>query len=494
MSLITSSSINRSIQAGLEWSTGDKKSKETTSQVYVFGKLQKKDLLKHLKPQLYDWQWQELERSQFTKTQIFHGEQGPLSYLPVFSTEEKCYTPEQLHSSEWGRARDAMGSLAPQFSSQRPIQLIFVACTKMQIKGALLGLGLARYSFKAKHEEKLKLNLSFVDAKLSSKELQAVRAEYEAVNLARHLVNLPACQLNPTAYARFLQNYFKSLKAKVWGPAELKKENMGLIVGVGKGAKNGPYLVQLSHRGAAKTKKPIAFIGKGITFDSGGLDVKPPSAMRLMKKDMGGSASVVGVAYYLMKTKAKTNCDFYLGIAENTISHEAFRPGDILTSRKGLTVEIHNTDAEGRLVLADALSFAATQKQKPQALIDVATLTGAVKVGLGAYLPGLFSNNSTLQAKLLKSAQTKGEPLWPMPLDPQQESALHSYIADMTNCRDGFGGAVSAALFLERFTEGLPWAHFDIYAWSDGNRGALREKGGSGQAVQSLLRYLGVSS
>ncbi|MCB0392369.1 MAG: hypothetical protein KDD58_13835, partial [Bdellovibrionales bacterium] len=364
MSHFTSSGINQSITAGIRWSLEPIKKTPIISRVYVFGKSQKKDFNKHLKPHLYDWQWHELETKDFKNRQIFHYESGPITYLPIFSAEEKSYTPSQLKGSEWGKARDTMGALAPYFSQKRSLELNFINCSKKQILGALLGLGMARYSFKSMHEKKLNIHLRFVGTKITNRELEQIKSEYEAVNLARHLVNLPANNLNPETYSHFLKDYFKDLKVKVYDSTELKKKKMGLILGVGQGAATGPYLVHMSYRGAAKTNKPTAFIGKGITFDSGGLDIKPSSNMRLMKKDMGGSASLVGVAYYLMKTKPKINCDFYLGIAENSISRDSFRPGDVLTSSKGLTVEIHNTDAEGRLVLADSMYFAATQNPK----------------------------------------------------------------------------------------------------------------------------------
>ncbi|MCB0356804.1 MAG: leucyl aminopeptidase family protein [Bdellovibrionales bacterium] len=494
MSQITYSSIKKIISAGVEWGLDSVDKSKTFSQILVFGKVEKKSLVKHLKPNIYIWQWQELERKKFSSRAIYHTEKGPVSYLPLCEGAIKKYTPAQLQKSMWGIARDAMGIHAAHFSHQRAIEIVFIHCTKEQIKGAILGLGISQYSFKSSQEKKCKVHFKFIGNKIDKKDLEFIQAQYEAVNLSRHLVNLPSGSLDPKSYVTLIKDIFKSEKVKVMSTQELKKAHMGLILGVGGGADTGPYLVQLSIKKAGKNKKTTAFVGKGITFDSGGLDIKPASAMRLMKKDMGGSATLVGLAYYLMKTRAKVNCEFYLGIAENAISSKSFRPGDVLKSKKGLTVEIHNTDAEGRLVLADALYLAATQNDKPQVLIDVATLTGAIKAGLGAYLPGLFCNNEKLQNELLTAAKVRSEPLWPMPLDPQMESSLQSNVADIVNSNDGFGGAINAALFLEKFTEGLPWAHFDIYAWTDSPRGALREKGGSGQLVQSLIKYLGVLS
>ncbi|MCB9025253.1 MAG: leucyl aminopeptidase family protein [Bdellovibrionaceae bacterium] len=493
MNVITSSSIIQAIQAGIQFSNEIQKDKKAKNKIYVFSRPQKSSVLKHLKSQLYDWQWQDLEESNFKAKQIFQVENGFIYYLPLHLEIEKKYAPKQLHISSWGTARDKMGAIFSSVDLSRPTEISFIDCTREQMLAALLGVGLASYMYKVKAQKPKTIFLNYFGKKLTDKDLNKISAEYSAVNLARHLVNLPAGDLNPTSYVKLIKTLFKDVNVNVLNPEQLKKEGMGLMLGVGGGAQNGPFLVHLSFRKAAKSQKPIAFIGKGVTFDSGGLNIKPAENMRLMKKDMGGSASLLGVAYYLMLSKEKVNCDFYLAIAENAISSNSFRPGDVLHSRKGLTVEIHNTDAEGRLILADALNYAVTQKETPRALIDVATLTGAVKQGLGANLPGLFCSEENLQSQLLSSAKKSGEFIWPLPLDPQQELALTSNVADLVNCTDGFGGAVKAALFLQRFTEDLPWAHFDIYAWNDSPRGALREKGGSGQIVQSLLKFLGVS-
>ena len=310
------------------------------------------------------------------------------------------------------------------------------------------------------------------------------------MNMARFLVDLPPNALNPKTYSEALEGVFskaKNTKVTTWNMTRLKKEKMGLHIGVGQAAEEKPCLVHIQYRNGGKSQ-PLAFVGKGITFDSGGLDLKPASGMRLMKKDMGGSASVVGLAYWLTQSQLKLNCDFYLALAENSVSDESFRPGDILTARSGKTVEIHNTDAEGRLVLADALSVA-TEK-KPEFVLDIATLTGAIKYGLGANTPGLFSNSDNLAETLLRSGQSMGDVVWRMPLVPEERSRLRSEVADVVNCTDGFGGAITAALFLEMFTNNVPWAHLDIYAWNDSAKGPFRARGGSGQIVQLLSHFL----
>ena len=253
-----------------------------------------------------------------------------------------------------------------------------------------------------------------------------------------------------------------------------------------------PRLVKISYRPtkAAKGTQPIALVGKGITFDSGGLDIKPAAGMRLMKKDMGGSAAVVGAVYWAALTGAAHPIDAYVALAENSIGSRAFRPGDVLTARNGTTVEIHNTDAEGRLVLADALDVAVTASEKPRAVIDLATLTGAIKVALGANLAGLFTTDETLGAALAEAGTRAGDLTWAMPLVQRYRAQSNSNFADGVNAVDGFGGAITAALFLEKFARDVPWAHLDIYAWKDAADGAFAEGGGSGQGVLLLAEWL----
>jgi leucyl aminopeptidase len=311
--------------------------------------------------------------------------------------------------------------------------------------------------------------------------------------VARHLTNLPPNILNPVTYADFAKGFLgsvKGLKVDVWDEKKLAAENMNLHLCVGVGSNRPPRLARIRYSGRGSKGKPVALVGKGITFDSGGLDIKPASGMRLMKKDMGGSAAVLAVAYWAAVTRQACALDCYLALAENSISSSAFRPSDVLTARSGLDVEIHNTDAEGRLVLADALDVAVKQKIKPRALVDVATLTGAIKVGLGAGIAGLFANDRKVEAGLQKAGQLSGDLNWPMPLYQKYRSMFSSNFADLTNSPDGFGGAITAALFLEKFVADVPWAHLDIYAWKDSADGAWIESGGSGQSVLSLCRWL----
>ncbi|MFZ4404914.1 MAG: leucyl aminopeptidase family protein, partial [Pseudobdellovibrionaceae bacterium] len=315
----------------------------------------------------------------------------------------------------------------------------------------------------------------------------------QAVNLARYLVSLPPNLLNPKTFVDRAQNltWPSTVKIETWDHLRLKKENMNLHLAVGQGAEHPSRLLKIQYRPAkAQSKKPIAFVGKGVTFDTGGLDLKPSSAMRLMKKDMGGAATVLALAYWVAESQYPLPCDFYVGLAENSVGEKSFRPSDVYTARNGKTVEIDNTDAEGRLVLADVLDVAVTSAADPDVVIDVATLTGAIKVALGVDIAGLFCNDEGLSAELQKAGRHSGDPNWPMPMPDKMMSSLASSFADFKNSGDGFGGAITAALFLKQFVRNKKWAHLDIYAWNDKSQGALTSVGGKRQGVQCLIHYL----
>jgi len=365
------------------------------------------------------------------------------------------------------------------------------------VEAALLGLELALYRFKRTFKgEPVKIGLT-VRARgkaINDSVISRATALGVAANLARHLVNLPPNLLNPVTYATAAQQAMagvKNVKVEVWDESKLAKEKAGLILAVGQGSPTPPRLVHIRYRpsGAAK-KGGVAFVGKGITFDTGGVDIKPAAGMRLMKKDMGGSAAVLALAYWAAHAQVKIPLDFYLSMAENSVDGNSMRPGDIVIARNGTSVEIHNTDAEGRLVLADAMDVAVTQEPKPKFVVDVATLTGAIKVALGSAMAGLFANDAKLGQAIATAGQQSGDPAWVMPLMQRYRSQLSSSFADQINSSDGFGGAITAALFLEKFAREVPWAHLDIYAWKDSADGAFMEAGGSGQAVFALAQWL----
>lgn len=314
----------------------------------------------------------------------------------------------------------------------------------------------------------------------------------QAVNFARFLVDLPPNELNPTTYAELIKDMVgtnKNFKVETISK-DLEKKGYGLIHAVGKGSVNLPQLVRVISQ---SSNKKTALVGKGITFDTGGLDIKPSQFMRNMKKDMGGSAVVAGILYYYLAIKKVPDVDFYFALAENSVGGNSFRPGDVYTAGNGLTVEIDNTDAEGRLALADALSWLSKEKKQPDTVIDIATLTGAIKVGLGSYVAGLFSNDKKLSDSLLDSSLKSGDFIWSMPMPFWTEGEMtKSDVADLVNSsKTGYGGAITAAQFLKFFVpKKTKWAHLDIYAWVDSKRDALRQSGGSGQGVMLLLNWL----
>lgn len=441
--------------------------------------------------------FQETAKSANAGVRVSDSGEGVKILVSPLAPEEK-ETDARLKPVPEVRLREAMGGLIATLERlEVETADIDFHISADELDFAITGLEIALYRFKKVRKGELpsyKLNLKQKGKALAAKAVGERTHLGVSVNLARHLVNLPPNELNPVTYAHFCEQFFNGIKTidvEVWDENRLHKEKMNLHLAVGQGSKTQPRMVRISYRPVGGKKAPIAFVGKGITFDSGGLDIKPSSGMRLMKKDMGGSASVVGLAYWAAIEGVKQPLDFYLALAENAISGDAFRPGDVFTARNGTTVEIHNTDAEGRLVLADVLDVAVTADEKPRVVIDLATLTGAIKVALGASLAGLFSNDQKLEQTLTAAGEESGELSWAMPLFQKYRSATSSNFADMVNAVDGFGGAVTAALFLEKFVKDVPWAHFDIYAWKDSAEGCMLESGGNGQTIQALAQWLG---
>ncbi|MDP6518122.1 MAG: leucyl aminopeptidase [Alphaproteobacteria bacterium] len=314
------------------------------------------------------------------------------------------------------------------------------------------------------------------------------------VFLTRDLVSEPANVLFPVALAaRARQLTDDGVKVQVMGEARMEKLGMGSLLGVGRGSRHESQLVVMQWNGApkAKTRTPIAFIGKGVTFDTGGISIKASAGMEDMKWDMGGSGVVIGLMRALARRKAKVNAVGVIGLVENMPSGSAQRPGDIVTTMSGQTIEVLNTDAEGRLVLADALWY--TQSRfKPRFMVDLATLTGAIIVALGTERAGLFSNDETLRDQLMAAGDAVGEKLWPMPSDAAYGKEIDCDIADMKNIGSGRGaGSVTAAKFLERFVNKVPWAHLDIAGVTWSKKGsALVPKGGTAFGVRLLDRLV----
>jgi leucyl aminopeptidase len=311
----------------------------------------------------------------------------------------------------------------------------------------------------------------------------------EATALVRDLVNMPAGDLGPAELQQAVEDAAsESADVRVTAGAKLEREYpMIHAVGRAAAADRAPRLVELEW---GNPKHPrIAIVGKGVCFDSGGLDIKPSAGMRLMKKDMGGAAHALALAQLIMKSRLPVRLHLLIPAVENAISGNAFRPGDILRSRKGLSVEIGNTDAEGRLILADALTRAA--EEEPELILDFATLTGAARVALGPDLPALFSNDDRLAGDLLKGGESMVDPLWRMPLWKPYEELFASDIADLGNASDApMAGAVTAALFLQRFVPATTaWAHFDTFAWRAAAKPG-RPKGGEALGLRAAWHAL----
>ncbi|MET9750626.1 leucyl aminopeptidase [Streptomyces ardesiacus] len=320
--------------------------------------------------------------------------------------------------------------------------------------------------------------------------IERAAAVSEELNRARDLVNTPPNDLDPEAFAAVAQTAAKEhgIKVQVLDEKALTKGGYGGILGVGAGSASGPRLVKLSYT-SPKAKKSLAFVGKGITYDSGGISLKPAGHNETMKCDMAGAAAVFAAVVAAARLGLEVNVTGWLALAENMPSGSATRPGDVLRMYSGKTVEVLNTDAEGRLVLADAL-WAASQ-EKPDAIIDVATLTGAMMLALGSRTYGVMANDDAFRSAVYEAAEEVGEPAWPMPMPEHLRKGLDSATADMANMGERMGGGLVAGLFLREFVgEGIAWAHLDIAgpAFNEGAPFGYTPKGGTGTAVRTLVR------
>jgi leucyl aminopeptidase len=367
-----------------------------------------------------------------------------------------------------------------------------------------LGARLASYAFdkyRTRNLEDFRKTLATVrvvaaDPAAAKKAYAGLAALADGIFLARDLVNEPPNVLYPAEFARRARTALSKLgvKVEVLGEAEMKRQGFGALLGVGQGSSRESQLVVMQWNGAPKAKKakPIAFVGKGVCFDSGGLSLKPGGGMMGMKGDMAGAAAVTGTILALAARKAKVNAVGVIGLVENMPDGGAIRPDDVLTSLSGQTIEVLNTDAEGRLVLADALTY--TQRRfHPRAVIDLATLTGAIIQTLGFEHAGVFSNDDKLADRLAEAGRHTGERVWRLPLDPFYDKMIKSKIADMKNIGGPNSGAITAAQFLKRFIEDdTAWAHLDIagVAWQDGERKPAIPSWATGWGVRMLDRLV----
>jgi leucyl aminopeptidase len=349
---------------------------------------------------------------------------------------------------------------------------------------AALGWRLGRYRFaryKPREDKPAALAVDGVD----DARIGCIAA---GVFLARDLINTPANEMGPAALEAACRELARRHGASVTVTAgdELLAANFPMIHAVGRAGAEAPRLIDLGWGEPGHPK--VTLVGKGVCFDTGGLDIKPAAGMGLMKKDMGGAAAVLGLAHMVMGLRLPVRLRVLIPAVENSISASSMRPGDVLRSRLGPTVEVNNTDAEGRLVLADALALGA--EERPSLMLDMATLTGAARVALGPDLVPFYTDDDPLAAELFEAGRSSADPLWRMPLWPGYEPDIEPEIADLDNAPGGgMAGSITAALFLRRFVGDVPWAHFDIYGWVPKPRPG-RPKGGECQAARAVLRVL----
>jgi leucyl aminopeptidase len=352
-----------------------------------------------------------------------------------------------------------------------------------------------RYKTRKKDGEEVALK---GDVSLAVDDVAAARKAFtpdahivDGVIMARELVNEPPNVLYPTEFARRASQLKKlGVDVEILDVKAMSKLGMGALLGVAQGSTRPGRVVIMRWNGAKRGDQPVAFVGKGVCFDTGGISIKPAGSMEDMKGDMGGAACVVGLMHALAARKAKVNAVGAIGLVENMPDGNAQRPGDIVTSMSGQTIEIINTDAEGRLVLADVLWYVA-KKIKPKFMVDLATLTGAIMVALGTEYAGLFSNNDELAERLTTVGLATGERVWRMPLGPEYDKQIDSQFADMKNTGTRNGGSITAAQFLQRFVDDTPWAHLDIAGTAMGApKSDINQSWGSGFGVRLLERLV----
>jgi leucyl aminopeptidase len=410
--------------------------------------------------------------------------QGQLPYKKVFVTglgKEK-----QLSAYDWHYVYACIARCA----KARKVARLVIPTT--DVYNAVVGLCLGAYSFlvhknkKTQKEEQRIEKITFVGKGIDQKDITDGVITAEAVCFARDLVNEPPSVTTPS----FLAHHAEKFGAEVFGKKEMKKLGMNALLAVSQGSHEEPKFIKLEYRGGGT--KTITLVGKGITYDSGGLSLKPQSGLETMKCDMAGAATILGVFEALHKGKPKVHVIGLIAACENMPGGGAVKPGDVVTAMNGKTIEIVNTDAEGRIILADSLSYAG--KFIPSnVIIDVATLTGACVVALGEDIAGLFTDNEKLAKQVLDNATRVGEKLWRMPIACEYEEHLKSEIADIRNVsKTKYGGAINGALFLKKFApKGTPWAHLDIAGPAFAEKDmTISPYGGTGFGVQTLLSFI----
>jgi leucyl aminopeptidase len=433
------------------------------------------------------------------KMRKFTGGAGETLLLPQGATQwlfaglgPKKELTRQVFCTAVGRAlKELRGAGAEQISLLLPDELPWQAGEAA--RWAAEALGMAGYAFNtyrtgSNGPPPCRVELVRAGDQVALRRgIKAGQAVAEGVALARDLINHPAA----VAHTDFMLAEVRKLGKRTGAQHReirgdrLLREGYEALHAVGRAAAHPPALAALEYGRAGRGRPSIALVGKGVVFDSGGLDLKTAAGMAMMKKDMGGAAIVMGAFQAIAALRLPVHLVAVVGLAENAVGPLAYHPGDVLRSKRGLTIEITNTDAEGRVVLADA--YALAHRYKPRYLIDFATLTGACRIALGKDLMGLFCNDPTLQDALVAGGEATGDHVWPMPLWEPYRKKLDSSIADLANAAsDGMGGAITAAMFLKEFAGDVAWAHMDCYAWSDGDQ-PLFPKGGSGVGVRLMV-------
>lgn len=362
-----------------------------------------------------------------------------------------------------------------------------------KIEALIEGLADSQYNFdhyKSKKKEKITLNISFKNTNI--KIVETTINLMKGVFKTRDLVNLTPIDLYPESYAKLIEEEFKNsdVSVTVLNKSDLEKLNMHALLTVGKGSNNEPKFVVLKYMGNKNQKEHKTIVGKGVTYDSGGYAIKPAGSMASMKSDMAGSATVVGLMKALNENKPKVNVVGVMALAENLISGKAYKNGDVINTMKGLTVEVINTDAEGRLTLADAIYYAATKLNSTE-IVEISTLTGACVVALGNHITGITTENDDMYNKIHEAGLKAGEFNWRMPMTTQLKESVKSDIADLKNAVAGGGGMMTAGIFLNNFNEDVPFMHLDIAGPSFSNSAYKHiPKGASGVKVKTLYNYI----
>ncbi len=384
------------------------------------------------------------------------------------------------------------GAIAADLPGKPPIADADVA--SLIASGAMLrSYAFDRYKTKGKEKGRgtAELTIHSAAAVRATQGYMPLQAVSEGVIIARDLVNEPANILTPPEFAKRAKALSRlGVKIEILTPAQMKRLGMNALLGVAQGSPHEARVVIMQWNGGKRGDKPIAFVGKGVTFDTGGVSIKPAAGMEDMKGDMAGAACVTGLMHALAKRKAKVNVIGAIGIVENAVDGNAQRPGDVVKSMSGQTIAVLNTDAEGRLVLADVL-WHVQQKFKPRFMVDLATLTGAILVALGKEHAGLFSNNDDLAEKLRIAGIETGEKVWRMPLSPEYDKLIDHDVADVKNTGGRLAGSITAAQFLQRFVNNVPWAHLDIAGTAmDAPKTAISQGWANGWGVRLLNRLV----